>query len=471
MFRKIGDEVILVYNPRHDSVEVGENVKIIDEKIKRGLLVQIIEQSLVDLTGILEDIVRAESIEKMNIEEHVPPEYEKYRLDVKNMKFARAKIRKELKISDENEEIVDWTGWVPDRSAKVEPVDDDWILTKMEIGKQFYKYPILIGQTAYTAKDLIISAHNLQGITIIVGKKGTGKSHLAKALLLGLIDNGAMGLVFDINDEYSAMRFNPDGSESSYFDKLIPLDPGVNLRFTLPYIGADVFFDVIQTAMGLPEQAGNLSFSQLRQAAENTLDRRILGAITRRLDRMEQTGLFTDDPAEATELEREFEKIKEGGAVVINLKLKSKDTIDLVVQTILSKLQEMLEQGYPPIFIFAEEAHFYLRETDWANAVTRMRHLGTYQIYMTNTPTEIRPLVIRQTDNLFLFHLTEDRDLNHVSPAAKIDPETVTQIAKALPVRRCLAVGEITNHYPFILNVTKLKVRTAGMTRKFFQEV
>jgi len=484
MFRKIGDEVILVYNPRHDSVEVGENVKIMDEKNKRGLLVQIIEQSLVDLTGILEDIVRSESIERMSVEEHVPPEYEKYRLDVKNMKFARAKIRKELRTNGENEEIVDWTGWVPDRSAKVEPVDDLWILTKMRIGKQFYKYPILIGQTAYTAKDLIISAHNLQGITIIVGKKGTGKSHLAKALLLGLIDNGAMGLVFDINDEYSAMRFNPDGSESNYFDKLIPLDPGVNLRFTLPYIGADVFFDVIQTAMGLPEasafelrniwsdieQAGSLTFSQLRQAAESTLDRRILGAITRRLDRMEQTGLFTDDPAEATELEREFEKIKKGGAIVINLKLKSKDTIDLVVQTILSKLQEMLEQAYPPIFIFAEEAHLYLRETDWANVVTRMRHLGTYQIYMTNTPTEIRPLVIRQTDNLFLFHLTEDRDLSHISPAAKIDPETVIQVAKALPIRRCLAVGEVTNHYPFIIDVTALGVQTAGTTRRFFKE-
>jgi len=227
----------------------------------------------------------------------------------------------------------------------------------------------------------------------------------------------------------------------------------------------------LRNIWGDMEQAGNLSSSQLRRAAENTLDRRILGAITRRLDRMGQTGLFTDNPAEATELEKEFEKIKEGGAIIINLKLKSKDTIDLVVQTVLSKLQEMLEQGYPPIFIFAEEAHFYLRETDWANAVTRMRHLGTYQIYMTNTPTEIRPLVIRQTDNLFLFHLTEDRDLNHVSPAAKIDPETVIQVAKALPIRRCLTVGEATNHYPFIIDVTALGVKTAGVTRKFFKEL
>ena len=47
MFRKIGDEVLLVYNPRHESVEVGENIKILDEQKGRGLIVQVIEQSLV----------------------------------------------------------------------------------------------------------------------------------------------------------------------------------------------------------------------------------------------------------------------------------------------------------------------------------------------------------------------------------------------------------------------------------------
>ena len=192
-------------------------------------------------------------------------------------------------------------------------------------------------------------------------------------------------------------------------------------------------------------------------------------AIIRRLDRMEQTRLFTDNPQEATEFEKEFEKIRSGGALVINLKLKSKDTIELVVQTVLSKSQEILEKGGSPVFIFAEEVHFYLRETNWADAVTRMRHLGTYQIYMTNTPTEIRELVIRQADNLFLFHLTEESDLTHVSPAAKIDPETIIQVAKALPSRRCLAVGEVTNHYPFIVDVTSLDVRVAGATRKYFE--
>jgi len=129
-----------------------------------------------------------------------------------------------------------------------------------------------------------------------------------------------------------------------------------------------------------------------------------------------------------------------------------------------------LETGQNPLFFFAEEAHMYLRETDWADAVTRMRHLGTYQLYMTNTPTHIRSLVIRQTDNLFLFHLTENRDFLHITPATRIDPETIEQISKALPTRTCLVVGEITNHYPWVIKTLPLPVKTAGETRQLFSE-
>jgi len=110
MFRKIGDEVVLVYNPRNESVEVGENIKILDKSRGRGLIVQVIEESLVDLAGILEDIIRTESIGEVEIESFAPPEYEKYRLDVRNMKFARAKIRKEFRVDESGERVEDWSG-------------------------------------------------------------------------------------------------------------------------------------------------------------------------------------------------------------------------------------------------------------------------------------------------------------------------------------------------------------------------
>ena len=52
---------------------------------------------------------------------------------------------------------------------------------------------------------------------------------------------------------YTPMRFYEDGRESPYYNSIIPLDPGVNLRFTLPYVGPDVFLDGLTTTLGLGE--------------------------------------------------------------------------------------------------------------------------------------------------------------------------------------------------------------------------
>jgi hypothetical protein len=484
MFRKYGDEVILIYNPRMENVEVGENIKIVDTEVGRGLVVQVIEQSLVDLAGILEDIIRAESIGEINVEEYVSADYEQFHQDVRNMKFARAKIRKELTVHDRKENVADWTGWIPDRGATVTSIDDDWLLRQLGLVAREFKHPVTLGEITYTEIPLTTSAFHLQGISIIVGKKGSGKSHIGKALLLSLIDQKAKGIVFDINDEYPPMRCIEDGSKSPYYNSIVPLDPGTNLRFTLPYVGPDVFIDVLVTTLGMGEpsayelrniwaeleELNQLSFSNLYTAVKTHMDGKTRGAVIRRLDLLKQTDLFVDNEDSATTIEAELEKIANGGAITINLKMKNKNTMDLVVQAVLRKLQELLEKGLDPLFIFAEEAHMYLRETNWADAVTRMRHLGTYQIYMTNTPTAIRQLVIRQADNLFLFHLTEPGDLAHITPATRIDPETLDQVARALPPRTCLAVGETTTHYPFVITTKPLPVQTAGETRLYFKE-
>jgi hypothetical protein len=90
------------------------------------------------------------------------------------------------------------------------------------------------------------------------------------------------------------------------------------------------------------------------------------------------------------------------------------------VQTILSRLQGLLERrSLPPVFVFAEEAHLNLGETDWLEAVTRMRHLGMYQVYLTNTPTRVPNLIVREVDNLLLFHLDLEEDARHIGPASR----------------------------------------------------
>lgn len=209
---KSGDEVILIYHPS-EKIEVGENLILTDRASNRGLLVQVIEENLVDLPGILEDVVRKEAIaSRAEVIEHTSAEVEKLLADVRNMKAARTKIRKEIR----NGNFLPWTGWTPSREVEISPLPDEELAKSLKIG---IDYPFEVGLTVYSQKGLKISGYDLQGINVIVGKKGTGKSHLAKTILLGLIDNGARCIVFDINDEYSTLRFKKNEEKAGILKK------------------------------------------------------------------------------------------------------------------------------------------------------------------------------------------------------------------------------------------------------------
>ena len=401
----------------------------------------------------------------------------------RNVKIARAKIRKE--ITGEDEEVVPWTGWIADREAIVEPIRDEWLIQKLGIGKYF---PIIVGETVFAKSKMNISAYDIQegGTTVIVGKKGTGKSHVAKILLLGLIKHGARCVVFDINDEYGNLTNALEGKDGKDKD-ILKLEPGDSLKFLISYIGLDVLIKVLRIVMGTadpsihelsrvwkkmekckrPITLSTLTNELEEEGAKTT--KAILGAIARRFTTLEKTRLFTDASDEATTIENELGKLIEGGAIVFNLKGKSSDVRNIVVATVLSKLESLLEndRNFPPIFIFAEEAHLYIEETDWDNIVTRMRHLGTFQFYITNTPTNLPNMLIRQTDNLFLFNLMNNEDFNHIGPAAKIDNDTISSVAKALPPRTCMLIGLATKDYPFVIRTDPVKF-AAGETRRFF---
>ena len=97
----------------------------------------------------------------------------------------------------------------------------------------------------------------------------------------------------------------------------------------------------------------------------------------------------------------------EGGAIVINLKDISTIDRQIVLEYTLGTLVKLLCQWrIRSIFLFAEEAHLYLRETYWEDIVTRMRHFGLFANFVTNQPDTIKENIYRQADSIFLFNFT-----------------------------------------------------------------
>lgn len=131
-----GNRVTLAYNPGKESVEVGDNIVILDRVDKRGVLVQVIEISVPELPGILLEIVRREASSRAP-EVHEPPGYADAKKAVEGTKLAVARIMMEVKLVDGDLVFEKWRGYAPSRNAeflRVSPSDVVRALRERRLG-------------------------------------------------------------------------------------------------------------------------------------------------------------------------------------------------------------------------------------------------------------------------------------------------------------------------------------------------
>jgi hypothetical protein len=262
------------------------------------------------------------------------------------------------------------------------------------------------------------------------------------------------------------------------------LTPGGNFKVTLAHMKLKVMLSILIHALNLPgtsarefrriwqqlDEQATLSLQELGEAIRNwKCNQHVKDALHSRFYSLVNSGFFTDNPSEAISLEECFQLTRNGAALIINLRDTSLVDRQIVVEYILGKLVDLLmQQKVKAVFLFAEEAHLYLRETYWDDIVTRMRHFGVFTTFVTNQPDTIRENIYRQADNIFLFNFTNEHDLETVSRAAKVDAETVKSIAFDLPQQHCLLLGNAVRDFPIVVKVRSLNVQTMGQTRLFF---
>ncbi|HXG07672.1 MAG TPA: hypothetical protein VNI77_10155, partial [Nitrososphaera sp.] len=217
------------------------------------------------------------------------------------------------------------------------------------------------------------------------------------------------------------------------------------------------------------ENKKSLSIDAISNAVNTwNINELVRDALVSRFHVIQSSRLFADDGAGFR-----FEDAiggTTGAALVINMGEISPTVRRMVVELVLSKLVDLLERKViPPIFLFAEEAHLYIRDTYWEDIITRMRHFGIYTTFITNQPDAISDGIYRQVDNIFLFNFTNDGDLDKISKVSLADSDTIRSIVRTLPQRHCLAIGKVVCDLPVVIKVAMAEVLTLGETKKFFK--
>lgn len=478
ILQKRGETLEIICLPSELDFEIGDYLKIGDEK--NFLLAQVIEVGYVDFPGEVEELLRDLVVGEIeNVSVLDPYNTASLSMMVREARTLIAKVRTVI----ENGAVSQNSPWLPSRySAKFEKISAKFLqkLTNNSEEPHLFEVGIVGGEVFHVSLACLDGA-----LSIITGKKESGKSHLAKILVEGISSHGGTIVIFDVNGEYVNLGKTVDGRQSDLANSLTILQPGENFQTTLSDMGLKTFLDILEHVYHTPstslrevarlwrrleKKSGEVLLDELLVVVEREqMNESVREAISSRLQSIEASGFVAKDYS--TDLVGLLRPKPSGNVIVVNLSKLITSTRRLVVEYLLSRLSALLSQEkVEPLFLLAEEAHLYLRETYWEDLVTRMRHIGLFPIFVTNQPDTIPELVYRQADNIFLFNFTNDSDLEKIAKISKVDSETVRSLVKKMPPRHCLLLGKVVSDIPLVLKVRQSRLQTLGRTKLFFKK-
>lgn len=451
------------------KTQAGDFFALKDGDEGRSLILQVVHISYLSVPGELEEIIRMARASNIVVDSQSDELFEQVREEIMDSKVLRCKVRGSLMDSSFNGNAL----WAPSRMSST-VLRTTLREIRQAVGHE-QRIPFPMGTLLDDGSDLLMDLTDLDGsLTLILGRKGAGKSTLAKSVIRGLVDNRARCVVLDINNEYIPL---------SRDHKFVQLDPGRNLTFELRTIPKSVFVSLLEDLMDLPqtsvleisrvwdrlEASGRLSFEGLRkEILFSRMNDYVKDALTRRLEVISASGIINDSPADVDVVS----ELQRTGGRCLSVFLRGLPTIfkKLVIELVMKNIIQAMERGrLDPIFLFAEESHIYQGMSFWEDLVTRMRHLGMSLLFITNEPSSLSNFVYRQADSVFLFNYSNDSDLGFLARVTQVDSESLTSFVRGLPELCCLAVGKVSSGLPVLFRVHQDAQFSGGGTKFFFR--
>jgi len=465
-----GDSVLLMYHPAETAADVGQQYRIVELPDRsEGLVVQIISNDSLEYSGLQQEMIQ-HILEERVSQTNIPLDREIGMGEIKSLKLATAKIRKRIQQSIWSS----WDGWIPTRNVEIIRIEASDLLGNVLPPA---RYP-LASFAKFNSSPIELDGPRLNMVNVIAGVKGSGKSHLAKHILLALSQREVPCIIYDINGEYVQI---PSSIVLRWGDNFFP---------NLADVGYEMLKTLVQTLYPLPpgqpseavfeSRLPNI-FNARRQHCERSntpftididyLNQQTWGggqfvedAIHHRLEMIDLLGLFYSkrSPASSyTSIQRLYDKICTGSPLVFDMRNLSGNLQEALVNSMNQSLGSICNietqtnaKRYP--FVFFEEAHFYVSDSAIINIITRGRHIGMASVFVTNTPQKLPDTVFRQLDNLFLLALTHKDDIRNVSKNSFTDEATIESFATRMPVHHALIMGNVTDRYPLIVSIDDL---------------
>ncbi|MCX8170588.1 MAG: DUF87 domain-containing protein [Candidatus Bathyarchaeota archaeon] len=312
LYKKTGNTVHIISFP-DEEVEKGCYLVIEDRKSGRSMIVQVIDVQFANVPGIMEELLREPLIDDPFKGDEIDPfDITSHILYVQDARLLICKIHGTI----ENGKLSSNSSWLPSRTHST--INRLPIGKLMEIINMAARYPINLGETMENT-SIAIDAFKLDGkLNIITGRKGAGKSHLSKILVLGLIKYGAVVVIFDLNGEYRNLGLNLDGMKNEFHEKIHVLIPGENFKVTLAQAGLSVIMKILVHALNLPgtsarefrhiwrflEERNMLSLQELGEAIRRwQCNQQVKDALFSRYYTLLHTNFFTDNVDNAVNFE------------------------------------------------------------------------------------------------------------------------------------------------------------------------